>query len=470
MEIILFAVALLLMLAAGCGIVLLSIPRHRRTNAVELFCLAFLLGAGFVSLASFALGFFISGLALRLTITALCLALLAFGWAKKSSPLDYRGLLPAGRSGWLLLGAMLALVALAFWLSHLRVLGWDGLLNWEIKARIAFLNGGAIPLGFYSDPTRPWTHPEYPLLLPLAEAWFYGWMGSADQAMIKLLFPIFFAASLGLLYTGVSRFGSHAAQLWVALALLAAAKLTLLGEGAVASGYADFPMAVYYLAAIVFLLEYFEDDDADALRLFGLLAASMCWLKREGAILWGCLIVLAMIGIIRRRDFHKTATAVLPGLVMLIGWRIFLNVAKPSSGNEFLPVTASTLRNNLWRAPDIAQTVLQEMLSWRRWGVLWIAAFLAATLLMFDRRRQPRIVLPLAVAAPVAIYSGIFLFSAWGDFLLHLTNAFPRLLIQVSLVAVLMAAVAAPAGRGRGKDKSDDAPPQAAFDRQSHRT
>ncbi len=456
MEIVLLAVALCLILASGCGIALLLIPLQRQTTVIELLCLAFLLGAGFVSLSLFALGFMITGLALRLAIAALCLALLGFGWRRKPLQFDRRSLMPGGKNDWLLMGATLTLTCLAFWLSHLRVLGWDGLLNWEIKARIAFLSGGAIPLSFFSDPTRPWTHPEYPLLLPLTEAWLYSWMGRADQAAIKILFPMFFAASLGLLCTCLSRFDSRPPRLWLALALLAASKYVLLGEGAVSSGYADFPMAVFYLASVIFLLEYRETGDADALGLLGLLAASMCWLKQEGAILWGCLTVLAMIEIIRRRDFRKIAATVLPGLLLLIGWRIFLNIANPSTGVVFLPVTPSTLRSNLWRAPDIAQAVLQELLNWRRWGLLWIAAFLAAAFLAMNRSRKHSIILPLSVVIPVALYSGIYLFSAWGDFLLHLTNSFPRLLLQVSPAAVLMVALVAPIGRARVKDERVD--------------
>ena len=33
-------------------------------------------------------------------------------------------------------------IAIVFYLSFVHTLGWDGLLNWEIKARYAFANGG----------------------------------------------------------------------------------------------------------------------------------------------------------------------------------------------------------------------------------------------------------------------------------------------------------------------------------------
>src|SRR5262249_16732799 len=164
-------------------------------------CLSFLLGAGFVSLASFALGFFIAGWGLRLAIAACCLALFALGLRARRWRLEWRFAPPAGKGEGALLLLSLALVGLAGAMAGLRAMGWDGLFKWEIKAGVAFLKGGVIPLSFYSDPTRPWTHPEYPLLLPLSEAWLYGWMGRADQQMAQLLSLVFFAAALGLLYT-----------------------------------------------------------------------------------------------------------------------------------------------------------------------------------------------------------------------------------------------------------------------------
>ncbi|HKE03169.1 MAG TPA: hypothetical protein VKE91_03870, partial [Blastocatellia bacterium] len=117
MEIILFAVALLLIVAAGCGIALIALPRHRSTGIIELLCLSFLLGAGFVSLASFIFGFLIAGSGLRLTIAACCLGLFALGLRARSWRFDWRFAPPDGISDWALLCLSILLVGLAAWVS-----------------------------------------------------------------------------------------------------------------------------------------------------------------------------------------------------------------------------------------------------------------------------------------------------------------------------------------------------------------
>src|SRR5258708_2504675 len=71
-------------------------------------------------------------------------------------------------------------------------LGWDGLFNQEFKARLAFEHQpqGQLPLAYFSDTSRAWSHPTYPLLVPFAEFWIYSWLGRIDQQMVKVLFPL----------------------------------------------------------------------------------------------------------------------------------------------------------------------------------------------------------------------------------------------------------------------------------------
>lgn len=440
MDYLLLAVALLTILIAGLGGALLLLP-ERRTNVYELLGLSFLCGAAFISLTSFGLGFFLAGAWLRWMLTALCLALGAVGLMRRGYLL--RDLQPSltGEAGWrwqVLLAAQLAFI---FYVSYRVGLGWDALLIWEFKARVAHFNGGVIPLAFFTNPTGIWPHTAYPLLLPLTEAWLYGWLGHPSQALVKWLFPFFYLAAVGLLFAASARFGARRWQAILAPLLLFLGPLTWLGEGSASSGYADFPLGVYYLATVIYALEYGRTGDGAALRLVGVLGAALCWLKEEGVILWVCLLVVTMIAVIRRRQWARLLMLIAPGLLLFGAWRIFLNYTQAPRWGAFLPFTPATLWANLDRAPVIALSILKESLHLERWGVLWWAVA-GVALWASIRARRPhdaarRWDLLSAVLLPLLCYAGVFFFSAWNPVSVHIDSSLPRLMLHIAPVALL---------------------------------
>src|SRR5262249_29306668 len=156
-----------------------------------------------ITLVSFGLGFLWSGPRLRWTVTAVAVLLGAtaiVGWRRSkivSWPID-------GKMDWLFIGVLLIQFMIIAWVSVRLALGYDGLMIWETKARLIFQNGGVMPIDYYHDSSKFFA-PDYPLLLPLTEAWFYGWIGQRNQGLIKLVSPLFYLAALGMLYVGAAR-------------------------------------------------------------------------------------------------------------------------------------------------------------------------------------------------------------------------------------------------------------------------
>ncbi|MDQ3009579.1 MAG: hypothetical protein M3X11_02595 [Acidobacteriota bacterium] len=441
MDFLLLALALLLLLMAGLGTSLMVLPKEHRVGTSELFGLSFLLGSAVVSALSFVLGFALSGALLRGTVAALCVLLCLSslrwrGWRIKS-----REVFPADGIGWLLLALGLLQTGVVAWLCFWRVLGWDGLFNFESKARLAFLNGGVIPLEFFSDPTRTWTLQSYPLLLPLTESWLYLWLGRADQELVKIIFVLFFAAALCLLHGGARSLGLSGWRMFVAPLALFTAPLLLIGDGSASSGYADFPLAVFYLAAVIWLMEFWRNGNGAALRVAGVLLAAACWLKQDGAILW---LTAMMIVVIRTwfngtdwRRWRTLAAAASPGAAVITGWQLFVRLNHSLNISQFSPPSLGTLRTNIWRAPAIVAAVGGELLNWRHWSVFWLLGLIATVILWQSKSRELRW-LPLLVLLPLVFYSGIYMFSLWPSFLTHLESSFPRLLIHTSLVGALL--------------------------------
>jgi hypothetical protein len=82
-------------------------------------------------------------------------------------------------------------------------------------------------------------------------------------------------------------------------------------------------------------------------------------------------------------------------------------------------------------------------MNWERWSLLWRSAFVY-TFVCLKQPAQTTVVLLLTVVLPVLLYPALYLFSAWSPYTDHLHTSLPRLLLQVSLVAILIIGLAVP--------------------------
>ncbi len=189
--------ALFTIFLAGFGVAIWMFARGDRINLIECACLGWLFGCGIVSLLLWFCGVFCSGLLLQAIVTVGCLLFAVLGWrAKRNANAKFDLPKPVTITEWILASLIAIEIAVLIFISFKHTLGWDGLLNWELKARYAFLNDGTIPAAYYSSDGRAFSHPEYPLGIPFTELWLYLWMGEPNQFWVKIIFPLFYEAEL----------------------------------------------------------------------------------------------------------------------------------------------------------------------------------------------------------------------------------------------------------------------------------
>ena len=434
-------ITLLTIFAAGFGVSSLFLKREAPVSLAEVVPLSWLLGTAFVSLSLACLGIVFSGFVLQAIVTAGCIWLGSLGlkaWRKKQWPISIPK--PAGMLEWALCLILLAEFIAVLWFQCRASLGWDGLLVWEIKARYAFLHGGVVPKPYFSDDTRAWSHPEYPLFLPLVETWLYLWVGDCDQSWVRVIFPVFYAAAMLLLCTGAYQLTG---KRWAGLAA-AAALFFLPGQWNSLGGFVDFPLAVFYLAAVIYLPRYFrEGEPCGHLALFSILAGVLPWMKREGIILWFCLMAIAVPVFLWKREFRKALVIPLPGVAVAVGWNVAMVLLKTPRGTDFLPFTFGTVYGNLNRMGPILTALAHDLMETGVWSLLWYAFVVALAWLLYKSRRQPVVLLFLSVALPLGIDSCVYLLSSWSSYEDHMRTSLPRLILGVSLPALLTVVLAA---------------------------
>ena len=428
-------VAVTTIFAAGYGVFGLVVSNAKNFGRAEQCALSWLFGTGVISLSIWLFGFFLHGLALCGAIFLLGLLLPMVAWRKT------RGFCPPARLGrtehiltWLLVFQVVVIGVLSF--TH--TLGWDGVFNWEIKARYAFLSGGVLPSAYFQDAGRAFSHQEYPLAIPFSELWIYLCVGDANQFWAKVIFPAFYASGCILLAAVSARLvGKTWVGLLTGMVLFFIPQMSV-QTGSAMVGLADLPLSVVYLAAIGYLLICTTGSGGDCFRIYSACLVLLPWTKREGSILWLIAVGCGLLVIWRTKKPVRYLFALLPGLIVMIGWRTFLHHINAIPTSDFFAVNLANFKAHSFRIAPIAHTLTTELLNLSDWSLFWIVIAIAAV--YFGRRFSDvrTVVMLFAVVTPIAIYAFIFIFSEWPDYESHIVNSLNRLIMHVAPLACLM--------------------------------
>ena len=429
--------------AAGFGLSLLQFGAGARIQLPQACALSWLFGTGAISLLLWLGGMLVAGPVLQLGVAAIAIALALAGYfAYKRRQAHFVCPRPQTLVEWFLVAVIVVQCGVMFHVALGNTLGWDGLFNWEIKARYAFLNAGVIPASYYSDPTRLTTNPAYPLWIPLTELWLYLWMGEPHQFWIKLLFPIYYVAGAVLLATFAT---GLTGRRWIGLSaavLLFFVPCLTNTPGGVHVGYADVPISVVYLAGIGLLLLHLQNGDPAAWRCSALCIALLPWVKKEGSILWLVAVICAVGVLWRRRRSWSGLLWLLPGLFIMVAWKAFCIAVELVPKHDFATVSFTRFVESLPRLDWILFRLRGELLDLSHWSIMWPLLLFAFVALVVRARDQRSLVLFVAISVPVAAYTGSYLFSDWPDWAAHMDASISRLLLHVTPLAWLAIALA----------------------------
>ncbi len=212
-------------------------------------------------------------------------------------------------SGWMhriLTGAFAIALCAALYSGLLRLWayphgdGWDAFAIWNLHARFLFRAGAHWRDGF--TPLIPWSHPDYPLLLPASIAHFWTYLGHDDPRVPSCIGFCFTFATVGVLYSSLSILRGRAQAMLGAIALLATPSFIEQG----AWQYADIPLSFFYLATTVLLCLH-DGGTQDTsprppvglLALGGVAAGFAAWTKNEGVLFLGAIILARQLTSIR---------------------------------------------------------------------------------------------------------------------------------------------------------------------------
>ena len=429
--------SLILVLFGGWGLGYLLF--RSRQSVCDQAIHSWLIGAFYVSALLGLFGILLSGesLVAGVTLAMVIPGILALRKRLRTGAVSFAVPWPKGIWEWFLCAVLLVQCVILMHFASKAAIGWDGLMVWEVKARIAFANGGRMPVAYFSDTSRLWSHSNYPLMLPLLETWVYLSIGECNQYWLKPIFELFYLSALLLLYSGAAGISGRR---WIGLltaSLLFFVPLLTVVDCNVFTGYADFPLATLYLAAVIYFIRYQRDPASCRPIVYAIYAAALPWMKQEGVILWLFLMLVAAFRFVHERKYRLIALTAIPGAVTIIAWKLAMRAVGDVSANDFFPVTLPNLVNHASRIGVILHSLLEELTAARYWSLLWWLFPVAVIWVAIRESRALALQLLAFVILPLGLYSCIYIFSSWPVYLDHIHTSLPRLVSDLSLVALL---------------------------------
>ena len=422
--------AIAVAVAAGAVVVVRLWPEGERLQVSAAAGLACLIGPAVVGVPLMAGGAIGAPARVTVGVTSLIvLAALGAGARRARRGLEW----PRSRRSYLAHGVLVLAIAWTSGLALRTHLGWDGTVVWFHKARMLVHGGGWMAGSALRDTTRTWTAPDYPLHVPLAEAWLMLFLGEEDQRPLKLLPAAWCAGILCLVFGAVRDRPDEDAppgdvEAAAAVLLLAAVPRLLIGEGSFGSGYADGP-ASGLLAALVWLAWRSGWGANRAWHpTLAVVAAGLVWTKQEGL---AATVLVGFACATAGRGGWKRARFIGPAVVVGVAWQAWVRLQGGTATMAYAwPQDAGTW---IARLLLIGQGYATEMLDVATWGLYW-PALLAAALYASARGGARPVMLVLGIVG-VGILA--LSFSAWPDLSEHVRVTAPRQLIQ-AVPALLM--------------------------------
>jgi hypothetical protein len=239
----------------------------------------------------------------------------------------------------------------------------DFLAIWGLKGKTIH-SAGEVPRRLFEDPALGFSHPEYPIGLPLLYAGISYLTGRWDDHAMALLFPLFQVATLTALFGWLRRSGASRNTAWLAAAILACFEPLY---SAFLTGMAEVPLALGLLFFGTALADSL-DGEPGALRRLAAASALITATKNEGLFFAaaGCAIALLFGG--SRR--WKAAFASLPTALVMHGLHLAWRGRLPLRDFDFSTLSASRAVAALGAAIRLPDAV--------GWGVIALAVLLVA--------------------------------------------------------------------------------------------
>ncbi|MBI4974677.1 MAG: glycosyltransferase family 39 protein [Candidatus Omnitrophica bacterium] len=314
---------------------------------------------------------------------------------------------------------------------------YDSVAIWSLKAKVLYL-AKTVPNDFFHmiDMAFHGIHPDYPLLVPFSEVWFYTFINGFNDYLVKMIFPLNLLAFLLVFYGVLKKATANRPAALLAVFFLASIKQF---NDYATDGTADLQMAIYATLTFVFLYMWVKTKDMPYFTACVISCIFSLWTKNEGSLVFMITIALLTILIVTKRrageartdEFRFFMYALLILSVSFAAWSIF----KAHLGLENDVININTFKKLdlaaiYKRIIPIAYEYQRHIFGFKKWNLIWIASLycFAVRYRSLSFKRYGFIAIPALIL--LSAYTVIYLITP-HDIKWHLSTSASRLLIHI---------------------------------------
>lgn len=384
--------------------------RKNEFNLITSLALSYGLGLGLLTLWMFMVG--IGGIKYNVPIIGIPLLIFSFFFAPFLFKKD-RGNHPfvatpsslktSERVLYMILGAyIIYCIFYTFWRAlNIPIYSWDAIASIAFKAKVFFFEKTIPNLKNFPNVA----HPSYPIHIPLIQTWIALNLGTWNEQLIKIIFPIAFLSFI-IIHNHFLTFYTNKKWALFGTTLLISSNLLVLHA---TISYRDLFLLYYNCTTIMLLLLWNSKKDDGFLILASLYAGFATFTKLEGAayLLIDTTLFLLILLYQKIKPFKENIVKFLKftvpsfGICSIFYFYLLFNRIRPEK------VDFDFTWHSLSRIPIIFIEFAREMFLSKNWNIIWY--LLALSLLINFAKIKKKVEIKLLLMTLIMFFGLYFL-------------------------------------------------------------
>lgn len=317
---------------------------------------------------------------------------------------------------------------------------FDAYAHWNLWARFIYRGGTNWAHSTYMT----WSHPDYPLLIPVSIARSWKFSGLETQLVPGAIGLLFTVATIATVAISISHFRGERQGLLAGLVLLGTPFLIIHG----ASQYADVPLSFFFVATMVLLFLHAQRPaHTGFLILAGMAAAFSAWTKNEGIffatmtfLFYWIVSAVTKKRSVWTREMGAFCLGAIPVITVIVVDKVCLTASNDLVAAQGAGATLHDLLD-ISRYHLIISEFARELFRFGQWSPVFAMPMLLLfyfLLLGASVDKKDIVVVSVAALLPVGMAVGYFFVYVLSphDLAWHLESSLSRLLLQLWPLAI----------------------------------